>query len=174
MRIELDIVPLSYVDEKIFDAIKQELKEKNFIVRIYAKMDLPRTSLNLYRKQYNADIVIDVLRNLNGNIIAITDKDIYSDNLNYVFSLVEYDGPAVISIYRLNPKFYQESPNFDLLINRLVKEILYCVGKVLGMEDCGNPKCLMHKALSIRDIDFKGKDFCGDCKIKNVLEGIEL
>jgi len=169
MKVELDIIPLGYFDEKVIDAIKRELRDKNFIVRVYAKMDLPRTSLNLYRKQYDANIILDVLRKLQGNIIGITDKDIYSNSLNYVFSVAEYDGPAIISIYRLNPKFYQEKQNFDLLINRLIKEILYCIGIVRGLKDCSNPKCIMHKVKSVRDLDYKEKDFCNDCKIKNVL-----
>ena len=174
MRPELDIVPLEYSNEEVIDAVKRELKERNFIVRVYAKMDLPKTSLNFYRKQYNADIILDVLRKLKGNIIGITDKDIYSGSLSYVFSIAEFDGPAIVSIYRLNPRFYQEKPNFDLLVDRLVKEILYCIGIIKGLKECSNPRCVMHKVMSIRDLDYKKKDFCDDCKIKNILEDTNL
>jgi predicted Zn-dependent protease len=174
MRIELDIVPLDDIEDKIIDALKEELKERNFIVRVYAKMEVPKTSLNLYRKQYDADVIIDMLREMKGNIIALTNKDLYSKNLNFVFSMTEYDGPSVISLYRLNPTFYQEKSDFNLFVNRLVKEILYCIGKMKGLKDCGNVKCLMHKANSVRDLDYKEKDFCKDCKINNVLEGVDL
>ncbi|HIE41048.1 MAG TPA: hypothetical protein EYP80_00110 [Candidatus Aenigmarchaeota archaeon] len=174
MKIELDLIPLNEVDNKIIDALKDELKEKNFIVRIFAKMNLPKTALNFYRKQYNAEIIIDVLRTMEGYIIGLTEKDLYVRGSNFVFSVAEYDCPCVISIFRLNPIFYKESQDFNLLINRLVKEVLYCIGKIKGLKDCTNPKCIMYRAKSVRDIDFKEKNFCNDCKINNILEGIEL
>jgi len=174
MRTELDIIPLEKISEEVILALKQELKDRNFIVRIYAKMNIPKTALNIYRKQYNAKIILDTLRKLKGNIVAITNLDLYIDKLNFVFSVTEYDGPALISIYRLNPKFYQEKPNFDLLIDRLVKEVLYCIGKMKGMRDCQNIKCIMHRASSARDLDYKEKEFCKDCKINNAIKGFEL
>jgi archaemetzincin len=174
MRIELDIVPLGNVSEDIIDGLKQELKEKNFIVRIYAKTNLPKTALNVYRKQYNADVIMDTLRKLKGKIIAITDVDLYTDKLTYVFSVSEYEGPALVSIYRLNPKFYQEKANFNLLIDRLVKEVFYVIGKIEGLKDCPNIKCLMHKTSSARDLDYEEKDFCKNCKINNALQGVNL
>lgn len=174
MRIELDIIPLGGIEEKIIEGLKEELKNLNFIVRVYAKINPPKTALNVYRKQYNADVIIDTLRKLDGKIIAITDMDIYTDKLTYVFSISEYEGPALVSIYRLNPKFYQEKPNFDLLIDRLVKEVLYVIGKMEGLKDCPNIKCLMHKTNSARDLDYKEKDFCKDCKINNTLQGVNL
>ncbi|MCD6274890.1 MAG: hypothetical protein J7J15_02610 [Candidatus Aenigmarchaeota archaeon] len=174
MRIELDIIPLGDINRDIIDALKQELKEKNFIVRIYAKTNPPKTAFNVYRKQYNANIIIDTLRKLKGNIIAITNFDIYTDKSNFVFSVSEYDGPSVISIYRLDSKFYQEKPNFDLLVSRLVKEVLYSIGKMVGLKNCKNIKCIMHKTNSVSDLDYKEMDFCKDCKINNALQGIDL
>ena len=96
MKIELDIVPMGNIDEDTIEVLKQKLKERNFLVRVYAKIELPKTSLNVYRKQYNSDVIIDTLRNLKGTIIAITDADLYTDKLSYTFSTVEYDGPAII------------------------------------------------------------------------------
>ncbi len=174
MRIKLDIVPLGRVSGDIIDAIKQELKKKDFIVRVYAKNDPPKTALNVYRKQYNAKVILDSLRKLKGKIVAITNFDLYTDKLSFVFSISEYEGPAVISTYRMSPRFYQEKPNFDLFVNRIVKEILYLVGKIEGLKDCPNIKCIMHKTSSVRDLDYKEKDFCKDCKINNVLKGVEL
>ena len=174
MKLELDIVPMEKLSEELIDALKYDLKDKNFIVRVYAKTDPPKTSLNVYRKQYNADIILDTLRSLKGTIIAIADFDLYNDKLNYIFSAAEYDGPALISIYRLNPEFYKEPANFDKLIDRLVKEIIYCVGRIKGLKDCPNPRCIMHQANSARDLDFKNKDFCSECKINNTVKGIEF
>jgi len=174
MKIELNIIPMGDIDDDIIEVLKQKLKERNFLVRVYAKTELPKTSLNEYRKQYNADIIIDTLRNLKGTIIAITDADLYTDKLSYIFSTVEYDGPALISTYRLDPEYYQEKPNFNLLIERLVKEIIYSTGRIKGLEDCQHPKCLMHKITCVKDIDFEEMDFCKECKINNALKGVNL
>ncbi len=174
MRIELDIVPMGNIDEDTIEVLKQRLKERNFLVRVYAKIELPKTSLNVYRKQYNADVITDTLRNLKGTIIAITDADLYTDKLSYTFSTVEYDGPALISTYRLNPEYYQEKPNFNLLIERLVKEVIYSTGRIKGLDDCQHPRCLMHKITCAKDIDFKEMDFCKECKINNTLKGVDL
>lgn len=174
MKIELDLIPLGDIDEDIIDALKQELKEKNFVVRVFSKMSIPKTSLNFYRKQYNAEVIVDVLRKMEGNVIGLTNVDLYAKSLNFVFSLVEYDGPAIISTYRMNPIFYKERSNFDLLINRLVKEILYCVGRIHGLSECPNPKCLMHKSRSASDLDYKEDNFCKDCEIANTIKGLNL
>lgn len=174
MKLELDIIPLGNNNEDVIDALKRDLKEKNFIVRVFSKMSIPKTSLNFYRKQYDADVIIDTLRKLEGNVIGLTSVDLYAKSLNFVFSIAEYDGPSVVSTYRMNPTFYQEKPNFDVMVQRLVKEILYCVGRMQGLKECPHPKCLMHKSRSVGDLDFKNGNFCKDCEINNTLKGINL
>ncbi len=174
MSVVLDIIPIGMVDNKILDALKDELRDVNFVVRVYAKTDPAKTALNVYRKQYNAEIILDTLRKLNGNVVAITNYDLYMDKLNFVFSAAERDGSVLISTHRLRPEFYQEKPNFDLLINRLVKEVLYSVFRTQGLNECANVKCLMHKVNSIGDLDYKQKEFCGDCKINNAIKGFKV
>jgi len=60
------------------------------------------------------------------------------------------------------------------LVNRLVKEVLYSIGKMVGLKNCKNVKCIMHKTNSVSDLDYKEMDFCKDCKINNALQGIDL
>ena len=174
MKLELDIIPLGNNNEDIVDALKRDLKEKSFIVRVFGRMEIPRTSMNFYRKQYNAEIILDVLRKMEGNVIGLTNVDLYAKSLNFVFSESEYEGPSVVSTYRMNPAFYQEKPNFDLMVKRLVKEVLYCVGRMQGLKECPNPKCLMHRSQSAGDLDFKDESFCKECEISNALKGINL
>lgn len=174
MRIESDIIPLGEIEEKIIEALVTELKDSNFVVRVYAKTNPPKTALNVYRRQYNADIIFDTLRKLKGNIVAITNLDLYTGKLNFIFSVAEVDGPVLVSTYRLRPEFYQEKPNFDLLIERMSKEILYSVFKTQGLNDCTNTKCLMHKTTSVGDLDYKQREFCKDCKINNTVKGFKV
>ncbi|MGC9310906.1 MAG: hypothetical protein ACP5E4_04265 [Candidatus Aenigmatarchaeota archaeon] len=174
MRPEIDLIPLENIDESVIEALRIGLKERNCIVRVYAKAKLPKTALNMYRKQYNAEIIVDALKELSGNIIAITDKDLYMDKLNFVFSVAGEKGPALISIHRLKPEFYQERPNFDRLIERLLKETIYCIGKMTGLKDCQNAKCIMHRAAAAGEIDFEDTEFCKECKLNNVVEHLKL
>jgi archaemetzincin len=170
MRPEIDLIPMDDVDESVIEALRLSLKDKNCIVRVYAKIHSPKTAINMYRKQYDAEIILDALKDLDGSIIAITDKDIYTEKLNFVFSRVRKKGPAIISTYRLNPEFYQERKNFDKLVARLFKEAIYCIGKVSGLNDCPHPKCIMHKSTSAREIDMKDAEFCKECKLNNIID----
>ncbi|MBN2095352.1 MAG: hypothetical protein JW727_04855 [Candidatus Aenigmarchaeota archaeon] len=174
MRPEIDLIPLDNVDQTTVEELKRSLKEKGCIVRLYARTHSPKTAENLYRKQCLVDVIVDALKGLSGKVIAITDKDLYSNKLNFVFMSVQPNGPVVLSTHRLRPEFYQERPNNDRTTSRLLKETIYCIGKMNGIGDCPNPRCIMHKSASARDIDFKSEEFCKDCKINNIVDNMRL
>jgi len=174
MRPEIDLIPMDDINETVVEELKKMLKEKGCIVRMYARAHSPKTSVNLYRKQNNVDVVVDALSDLSGKIIAVTDKDLYTNKLNFTFHQAEKGRPSVISTFRLRPEFYQEKGGETVVLDRLLKEVLFCVGKMGGMKDCPNPRCIMHRANSARDMDFKLVEFCKDCKINNVIESNRL
>lgn len=173
MRPEIDLIPMDDIDPSIVEALRISLRDRNCIVRVYAKTHSPKTAINMYRKQYDAEIILDALKDLDGNIVAITDKDLFTNKLNFVFSKSREKGPSVVSIHRLNPEFYQERANFDKLVDRLFKEVIYCIGKTTGLRDCPNPRCIMHKSLSARDTDTKPPEFCKECKLNNIIDCLE-
>jgi predicted Zn-dependent protease len=170
MRPEIDLIPMDDIDEKVVSDLKALLKERGCIVRMYSRAHSPKTSINLYRKQNNVDIVADALGDLSGKVVAVTDKDLYTNKLNFTFHHAEKNGPTVISTFRLRPEFYQERPSNYALMDRLLKETIFCIGKMNGMKECPNSKCIMHKSASARDIDTKSIEFCQDCKINNVID----
>jgi len=170
MRPEIDLIPMDDIDERIVSDLKSMLKDRGCIVRMYSRAHSPKTAMNLYRKQNNVDIIADALGDLSGKVIAVTDKDLYTNKLNFVFHHAEKDGPTVISTFRLRPEFYQEKPSNFTLMDRLLKEAMFCIGRMSGMKECPSPKCIMHKSSSARDIDCKLIEFCKDCKISNVID----
>jgi predicted Zn-dependent protease len=174
MRPEVDLIPLDDIEMEIMEELRRQIKEKGCIVRLYARTFSPKTAANMYRKQYQVDIISDALSKLSGKVIAITDKDIYSNRLNYAFWSVKDGGPAVISTHRLRPEFYQEKPDPAKVMDRLVKETIYCIGRMNGIKDCPNSRCVMFKATSARDIDFKLSEFCKDCKINNIVDSLRI
>lgn len=46
---------------------------------------------------------------------------------------------------------------------RLLKESLYLVGRMIGLPNCMNEGCAMKYAKNIDDIDKKNKAYCNDC-----------
>jgi len=174
MRPEIDLIPMDDIDEKIVEELKRRLKEKGCIVRMYTRAHSPKTAVNLYRKQNNVEVITDALSDLSGKVMAVTDKDIYASRLNFAFHSTVGGGPAIISTHRLRPEFYQEKPSMELTIDRLVKEAVFCIGKMNGLRECKSPRCIMYKVSSARDIDCKSHDFCAECKINNIVDNLRL
>jgi len=172
--IRIKLAPLGDVPEEILQELQQDLKKRNFIVYIERGFETPEEAFSPYRHQYDAELILDILRRTQGLVIGLIQEDIFSGKKSFEFDISEYDGGSVISIYRLRPEFYKERPNFDLLINRLLKESIRSVGIIKGLKNCGNPECVMFEAKSVEDIDKKSSDFCKNCRVKIATEGIDL
>lgn len=121
----------------------------------------PEQSFNKFRQQYEANIILDHLeKNFDEKVLAITDKDIYTSGLNYVFGLAKLKGKAaIVSIFRLM------TADKELLKERLIKETIHEFGHVLGLQHCKEKGCVMNFSNNIRDIDNKTTEFCHMCQI---------
>ena len=70
-------------------------------------------------------------------ILGVVDVDIFVPELNYVFGEAYTPGKAaLISLWRLKPKFYGESAGPDVLVLRALKESIHEVGHTLGLPHC--------------------------------------
>ncbi len=173
-------IKLVQLDDKNSDLIKiiannlnKKFKNKFFFGGI---KKIPEKSYDKFKDQYNSKIIMDFLLNERGNsekIIGITSKDIFYNDLNFVFGLADKDA-SLISTSRLDPSFYGETKNFDLLLKRTSKEVINELGYMFGLKECKNPSCVMSKSKSISYIDDKKDDFCKDCSLNISMEGIAI
>ncbi|MEM5778614.1 MAG: archaemetzincin family Zn-dependent metalloprotease [Candidatus Aenigmatarchaeota archaeon] len=179
----LRIVPIGDVSESMLNLVKSELESLNIKSRIMPKVAVPKEAYNQWRKQYNAEILMDVLSKvstvkfIDKNIptLLLTDADLYYNGLNFIFGLEEpTKSCAIVSLARLKPEFYDQKPSKELLEERLVKEVIHELGHYFGLDHCENTKCVMCFSPSVFDVDKKQKEFCDNCKIKIMARGINL
>ncbi len=144
---------------------------KAFHARITTStIDFPLTrSFRPGRKQYDAEQLLRELRPFGGGGdlgIFIFREDLFAGELAFVFGLSQ-GGNSILSTHRLDPRLYGETDMKKagaLFRERLSKEAIHEVGHSLGMPHCGDRKCVMSFSNSIEEVDFKGREFCGDCQ----------
>ena len=178
------IIPLGNIQTKFLEFISADLEETLKVrTRIMQKMSIPSDAYNNFRRQYNAERILDVITQqleakfIDKSIVTLflTEEDIYYGGLNFVFGLEDTTKSSfIVSLARLKPEFYDQRPNIDRVVERTSKEIVHEIGHGLNLEHCHNRWCVMSFSPSVDDVDIKKKTFCDDCKIKMMTRGISL
>lgn len=179
----LRLVPLGGIPREIPEVLIAELENLNIRCRLMPKVEIPQESYNHWRKQHNAETILDSIRDISEvkfidpsiPSLVITEADLYYSGLNFVFGL-EYPSKscAIVSLARLRPEFYDEKPNKNLLETRAVKEVLHELGHYLGLDHCSNPTCVMSFSPSVFDVDKKQKNFCDNCRLDLADRGMNI
>ena len=179
----LRIVPVGEFPEGILSLVKDELENLNIKCRIMPKISIPKEAYNQWRKQYNAEVVMNMLANtsevkfIDKSIptLLLTEHDLYYSGLNFIFGLEDpTKSCAIVTLARLKPEFYDQTPSRGLLEERTVKEVIHELGHYVGLDHCTNSKCVMSFSPSVFDVDKKQKEFCDDCKIRLMTKGINI
>lgn len=156
--------------------MSRKLKKKySFLsdeIKVKSKLEVPSRAYDPEQKQYRAGKMLEYAKSKTstpkeGKLLAITSKDLYSGNLNFVFGQARCPGKAcIVSLHRLRPEFYGQEENNELYITRATKEAAHELGHTFGLRHCTNPKCVMTFSNSIVGVDRKELKFCEDCRKK--------
>lgn len=109
------------------------------------------------RRQYSAECIFEeISKKIKDIFLFITDKNMYADDLNFVFGIAKPFRGAIVSIYMLRG---------DKFLNRVKKEVLHELGHVMGLSHCKN-YCVMRFSNSVAEVDEKPSHFCEKCERK--------
>jgi archaemetzincin len=157
------LLPCGPVERKDLNHLVSALSEKGMYVTIATERPIPLNAFNARRQQYRAEDFLKIARNQPGDrVLAVTNCDLYADNLNFVFGLAESFGKcAVISLFRLRIGVNEEG-----FRRRMVKEAIHEIGHTLGLSHCVKPSCVMFFSNALSDTDRKETSWCEGCENK--------
>lgn len=173
MNVSIHVVPIGNYNPEDIKHLEEELKAKFGNCIVESSINMPEGCYNPQRGQYMAGILLDKLimsfpdAPSGAKILGVTNEDLYSPGLNFVFGQAQLRGQfSVISLKRLDPTFYGMTANRTLFLHRIVKEAVHELGHTLSFEHCPNKLCVMHFSNSLYDTDVKGDWFCQRCLSK--------
>ena len=165
----IEIVPYGNIDEEVVKHIRTKLRDILGInVSIGQGEMMPFDAYNNDRKQYESSAIIKEIlkkkKDVNKNILAVIDADLYTSELNFVFGEADKaSGIAIVSLTRLRETYYGFLKNKKLFFLRILKEVMHEVGHLYEFDHCPNPICVMHFSNRLSDTDKKDYEFCDVC-----------
>jgi archaemetzincin len=121
------------------------------------------------RSQYHATSILRRLRDLqpdeNVRVVGVTRVDLFVPILTFVFGEAELGGRcALVSLQRLDERFYGLPSRQELLRDRLVKEAVHELGHTFGLRHCEDWRCVMTSSHAVDRLDVKEAAFCRACR----------
>ncbi len=166
----IEIVPLGSIDNLILEYLKNNLGDIfDAEVHLDRPQPIPEYAYNEKRGQYLSPAILNNLsgniKNKQGKVLAIIDKDLYVPKLNFVFGqALPLEGVSIISITRLYPAYYGLKADQDILLKRTLKEAVHEIGHLFNLGHCQDLLCVMHFSNNISDTDRKDYHLCDVCK----------
>jgi len=170
-RGKIVLQPIGNVERAVVDVIERELGKK-FGVKVEQReaIKVPGETFDRIRGQYVSSEILHKLRGSatldeRDKMLGITDVDLYTEGLNFVFGEAELGGQrAIISLTRLHQSFYSLPEDRTIFLERAKKEAVHELGHVFGLVHCPDPECVMHFSNSLQDTDGKSASFCPRCR----------
>lgn len=150
----ISLIPVGNIQKELLEPLKDYLESLGFSITIAEPLPLPGKAYDKKRNQYLVRPFIELAHTLKGYNLLITDVDLYTPGLNFIFGYGP--GPnAIISIARLKG---------NLLKERMIKEAVHELGHVFLLTHCDDLRCVMHFSNTLADTDYKNKEFCVKCQ----------
>jgi archaemetzincin len=121
-------------------------------VLIGGERELPPDAYTHQRDQYDAELLLRYLLSTKKKELAVwvIPKDLYTQDMNFIFGLAQYLRGAMLSIFRLSTKELRE------------KEAIHEVGHIFGLTHCTN-RCVMQYSNSLGEAQHKPDSLCQTC-----------
>ena len=155
----------------LYDSISTQFNDINVTIAPILKVDI-HNFINRQRNQVKSSKLLHwILEKIKPTkemkILVISDRNAYSEELNFVFGEAYLEGGIAISyLPRLRPEFYNLEQDELIFNDRIAKEAIHELGHSFGLFHCNNKRCIMYFSNSLYDTDFKNRTFCKSCKNK--------
>jgi len=173
------LAPIGRVETELLTRLMERLEQtfNGFRTKLEKPLSIQTEWYDNGRNQYNSTKILRSLSTMikgqdMSRVLGVTPVDLYVPSLNFVFGEAECPGNvAVISTWRLDPKFYGQKDR-SLLFQRAIKEAVHELAHTFGMTHCKDHDCVMFFSNSIYDTDQKHEKFCHGCGglVKKIIE----
>jgi archaemetzincin len=151
------------------ETLSHDLAAEGVVCTVGRSVPLPQSSYDRMRNQYLANAFLTLaaralpaVTDPRGRVLAVTEVDLYANDLNFVLGMAESLGrTAVISLCRLGWETDQETRRM-----RALKEAVHEFGHTLGLDHCPDTGCVMHFSNTLVDTDRKSHRLCTICERK--------
>ena len=98
------------------------------------------------------------------SLVGLTALDLGNPIFTFFFGRARLNGrSAIVSLARLDPRFYGLPEDPRLMVRRAVNEVLHELGHNAGLQHCNDQGCLMRVAATVEAIDIRGASYCLAC-----------
>ncbi len=159
-------------NDEMFEQTIRKMKEYAEIffdckVKVLKPIPLPRQAYNKRRAQYDASVILDILRDkVPDDTLAyagIMMEDLYVRELNFVFGLGSFTNP--VGVYSLVRYQYGTSEK-NTFLKRSLKVMNHELGHIFSMQHCIFYKCIMNGSNSLLESDSRPIHLCPLCHDK--------
>jgi archaemetzincin len=167
---EIILVPLQFDRLALLKSIQADITQ---ITQLPTSIENHNLKIDLFfdsqRGQYDALKMIQAFEEENTfPSILLTNVDLFIPIFTFVFGLAKLNGNiGIVSTCRLENNFYGLPDNYNLLKQRILKEIIHEYGHLAGLRHCSQFNCVMASSTSADEIDIKLQYFCDACQIKS-------
>jgi archaemetzincin len=128
----------------------------------------PGPAYDPVRQQYQAQVLLQMLTEPLPppavKRLGVTHVDLFLPVFSHLFGYALLEGAAgLVSLYRLRPEFSGDEPAPEVLVERLVREVLHELGHTFGLKHCPVSWCVMNPSRVPEEVDLRDDSYCEPC-----------